>query len=329
MLEAMTQNPCRVPNWRWLRAQDIAQGGPPATMRRDGATSTILIRRAARFYKALQNYDSDERQMKLAWERPDMFWAHYMYDQLHNPMRWSIEARILAGESNQEIARRIGCAEEIIQIYEGLFFNVRDKLNRKDYILHTVLKDAVLRGLQEREKDLLWKLVAYTGGSYMLDAVINPLVTPHWVTNPDDIPAFLQESAINVIKKKATIAALCVPINSQTEIKLIKALSKFVKIESSMDSQGKATDQINQGIGAMLESLTFRGGSRKAAKAQAGPLPEYDRGAVELRHDELTVVAAGYSLPGDKLLKQFKFPEQIAPVSCSAKLIPVDMLQNY
>jgi hypothetical protein len=279
MLEAMAQNPCRLPDWRWLRAQDAAHGGPPATVRWDGPTSTTLIRRATRFYKALQLCDSDERQMKLAEQTPIIFWAQYLYDQPEHPMRWSAEARILAGETDREIASRIGCGEEIIQIYEALFFNVRDKLNRKDYIFNVVLRGAVSRGLHEREKDLLWKLVAYTGGSYMLDAIINPLVNPHWVTNPDDISAFLQDVAINVIKKKAAIAALCVPINSQTEMKLIKALGKFVKIERSADRQGKATDQIIQGIGAMLDSLPFRVGSTKAAKVQAGPLSEYDQGA--------------------------------------------------
>src|ERR1700733_12667214 len=120
MLEFMTQNPWRVPNWRWLRAQDIAQGGLPATARRDGATSTTLIHRAARFYKALQCCDGDEwMPMKLAEQTPALFWAHYLYDQPDHPLRWSIEARILARETDREIARRIGCAEEIIQLYEA------------------------------------------------------------------------------------------------------------------------------------------------------------------------------------------------------------------
>jgi hypothetical protein len=35
-------------------------------------------------------------------------------------------------------------------------------------------------------------------------------------------------------------------------------------------------------------------------------------GAAEFRQDELMCVAAGYSLPGDKLFRQLKFPEQIA-----------------
>jgi hypothetical protein len=42
-------------------------------------------------------------------------------------------------------------------------------------------------------------------------------------------------------------------------------------------------------------------------------LSEYDEAPVEIRQSELMCVAAGYSLPGEKLLKQFKFPEQIAP----------------
>jgi hypothetical protein len=54
MLDFMTQNPWRGPNWRWLRAQHIAHGGPTATVRRDGKASTTLILRATRFYKAWQ-----------------------------------------------------------------------------------------------------------------------------------------------------------------------------------------------------------------------------------------------------------------------------------
>jgi hypothetical protein len=311
MLEFLTQNPWREPNWRWLRSQHIAHGGPTATVRRDGAASTTLILRAARFYKALQGCAEDEQSlMKLAWQMPALFWAHYLYDQPHNPARWAVEAHILAGESDLEIARRIGCGVEIVEIYESLYFNVRDKLNRSDYIFTVVLKDAVLRGLQEREKDLLWKLVAYTCGRRVLDAVMHPLVIPQWIESPDDIPAFFHDVAIGVVKKKAAIAALTIPINDKTEMKLIKAFNIFEKLERSSDSQGNATAQITQGIGATLDILPFRVGSTKAAKAQAGPLSEYDQAAVELRQNELMCVAAGYSLPADKLLKQYKFPEQ-------------------
>jgi hypothetical protein len=314
MLETMAQNPCRVPDWRWRRAQDIVDGhGLPATVRREGATSAVQIGRAARFYKALLHCDSDEQlQMKLAWECPNIFWPHYLYNQPHNPSRWVVEAHLLAGETDQKIASRIGCSEEYIRTYEALFFNVREKLNCTDYISNVVLKDVVVRGLHERDKDLLWKLMAYTYGSQVLDAVINPLGNLHCVDSSDDIWDFFQESAIDVIKKKAAIAAVSVPINSKTEMKLIKVFGKFVELERSNNSQGEATDQIIKGIGAMLNILPFRVGSMEAAKGQAGTL-QYDHGAVELCQDELMCVAAGYSLPADKLLKQLKFPEQIAP----------------
>jgi hypothetical protein len=71
-----------------------------------------------------------------------------------------------------------------------------------------------------------------------------------------------------------------------------------------MASQGKATDQIINGIGAMLDSLPFRLCSTKAAKAQTGTLLENDQGTAEFRQGELMCIAAGYSLPGQKLFKQ-------------------------
>ncbi len=273
MLEFMAQNPCRVPAWRWLRAQHIAHGGPVATVRRDGSTSAVQIGRATRFYKALQNCDGDERQlMKLAEQMPALFWAHYLYDQPDHPVRWEVEARILAGESDLEIARRVGCGVEIIQNYEALFFNVRDKLKRTDYIFTVVLSDAITRDLHGREKDLLWKQVAYTFGSRVLDALINPLVNPQWVASPDDIPDFYQDLAIGVVKKKAAIAALCIPINDKTRTKLIRGFGKFVKLERSTNRQDDVIDQINKGMGAMLDTFAVFGRIKKGRQGPRGEI---------------------------------------------------------
>ncbi len=60
----------------------------------------------------------------------------------------------------------------------------------------------------------------------MLDALINPLVNPQWVASPDDIPDFYQDLTIGVVKKKAAIAALCIPINDKTRTKLIRGFGK-------------------------------------------------------------------------------------------------------
>jgi hypothetical protein len=49
----------------------------------------------------------------------------------------------------------------------------------------------------------------------------------------------------------------------------------------------------------------------EAAKGQAGTLLDYDQAGAELRQVEFLCLAAGYTLPADKLLKQLKFPEQV------------------
>ncbi len=150
-----------------------------------------------------------------------------------------------------------------------------------------MLSDAITRDLHGREKDLLWKQVAYTFGSRVLDALINPLVNPQWVASPDDIPDFYQDLAIGVVKKKAAIAALCIPINDKTRTKLIRGFGKFVN--SSAQPIVRMTSPTRSLRAWVLCSyfLLFLAGSKKVAKAQAGESPDYDRGASNLRRDEL------------------------------------------
>ncbi len=79
-----------------------------------------------------------------------------------------------------------------------------------------------------------------------------------------------------------------------------------------MDSRGKATEQITKGMGAMIDSFAVFGRIHKGRQGpRRGNRLDYDRGASELRRNELVCVAAGYSLLGDKLLKQLKFPEEL------------------
>jgi hypothetical protein len=81
-------------------------------------------------------------------------------------------------ETDREIAFRTGCGEDAITVFEALFFNVREKLIYRDYILNPVLAQSITQGLTDRQHDLLWKLVAYAFGPYALDAMIGRFVNP-------------------------------------------------------------------------------------------------------------------------------------------------------
>jgi len=236
----------------------------------------------------------------------ELFWAHSIWLADKNPTRWGIEARVLAGESDAQIAEKIGTDPGIITAYINVFFDVRDRLNNLDYVQNVIMADAVTRGLQERHYDLLWKLLAYKGGPLVLDAVINRGTDVAKPQSADGVGTFFQDFAISSMKYKAALASLTVQVNTHTQLPLIESFVKYVEIEKNSDNVMKAQSSIVDNIGVMLTSLPFQIGTKLDSEG-AKMLP-FDNGAAELRGDEMLVIAAGGKLENTADIQKLGFP---------------------
>lgn len=308
MLELLHANPWRPPDARWQRAGGILNGDMDATPRRDTGEGCRWIKRAQRFRSSYNDARDPRDKMGVLTKYPDIYWANHLYEQsLTNDraLRWGIEARLLARETDREIAIKAGCREDAIKAYEALFFCVRDRIDNTDYILNSVLGQAVVRGLQAREHDLLWKLFGYLAGPFVLDAMISHFPNPMWAHRPDDVPAFFQDAAINLMKKKAAIASLAVPVEGGTQLHLIEAFVKYVEIERTTDSLGNAQDQIQENLQGILNGLPYQA----VGKATVSKLPMYQQGSVELRTDEMLLTAIGLQTPEIESLQTLSYPE--------------------
>jgi len=217
MIAFLASNPWRLPHWPWLRAMHIVEGGPGTTPRRDGQTR-IWIKRAIEFRTASDECRNDGQRLALAVDFPEIFWAHRLWQDNGQPTKWAIEAYILARASNREIAARNGCSVEIIEAYQQLFFNVREKLNHREYVLHTVIGESLHRGLTEDAYDVLWKLFGYFGGPHVVDALIAPVASPTQPMQPEDVSGFFRDTTLKVLKEKAALAALLVPATEHTQL---------------------------------------------------------------------------------------------------------------
>jgi len=309
MLNAMRDNPRRLPNWRWLRAVQIDSGGRKPSQQLDGATGVVWIKRAVRLKRHFEraNNDSDALYAALLRDRP-LFWAHSLWAEDKQPTRWAIEARILAGESDKEIADKLGTEPDVIEAYASIFFDVREKITNTDYIVNVVMADAVTRGLQERHYDLLWKLLGYRGGQYVLDAAINRCVD---IPRPDStggVSGFFQDLAVHSMKYKAALASLSIPVNSHTQLPLIDSFVKYVEIEKNSDNATKSQATIVENIGAMLATLPFKVGTK--LDSEAIKMLPFDNGAAELRNDEMMIIAAGGSLRHQGAIQELHYPEK-------------------
>ena len=309
MLNAFRTNPLRAPNWRWLRAVQIDSGGRKASRQLDGPDGFVWIRRANRLKRHFEQANNNPDALYGAMSRDEaMFWAHSIWSADKSPTRWAIEARILAGESDQEIAHKLGTDVEVIEAYANTFFDVREKIDNMDYVVNVVMADAVTRGLQERHYDLLWKLLGYRGGRYVLDAAISRGID---IPRPDSsggVSGFFQDFAIHSMKYKAAVASLTVPVNSHTQLPLIDSFVKYVEIEKNSDNATKTQATIVENIGAMLASLPFKVGTKLDSEAMK-MLP-FDNGAAELRNDEMMIIAAGGSLTNSNSVQELHFPEK-------------------
>lgn len=307
MLEVLRDNPRRAPNWKWLRAVQIDSGGMRPTKKLDGSDGFSWIRRAVQLKRRHEMAANRPHAMyTLATVDRPLFWAHAMWADEKAPTRWALEARILAGEDDNAIAKKLGCDPAVINAYEAVFFNVREKLDNVEYIVNVVMRDAVTRGLTERQYDLLWKMFGYQGGTHVLDAMITKFTTIDKPKRPEDVSKFFQESAINSMRHKAAIAALTVPINTHTQLQLIDSYVKYVEIERNSENAEKAQAGIVQNIGAMLATFPFKIGTK--LDSEGDKMVPFDNGAAELRGDELMIVAAGGKLKNQPAIENLKFP---------------------
>ena len=211
---------------------------PPPSPRRDGPPAVKWIKDAIRFQQETANCTTDLERYALSERRPALYWSFHLWRN-ESPMRSTVEALIMAREDDLAVGFRCGMDPKIIEAYQSLFFNVRDRLEHPEVVVKTLCRRATDVGLWEREYDILWKLYAYFYGPEMLQAVSHRFVNPMWVASADTVASAVEADAIGTLKLKAMLAAKTVPVNSQTQMGLIDAFTKFVEVERMSDSTHK------------------------------------------------------------------------------------------
>ena len=306
-LNAIQTNPRRAPHWRWLRAVDIDSGGRRASRKSDGPEGFTWIRRALQLKRHFDKSTArPDALYALIIRDADMFWAHSMWAEEKMPVRWAIEARVLAGETDEQIADKLGTTPDVISAYVNVFFDVREKMTHMDYVLNVILADAVSRGLQERHYDLLWKLLGFHGGPHVLDAAINKFAPISRPESAENVSGFFQDFAISSMKYKSALSTLTVQVNTHTQLPLIESFAKFVEIERTTDNATRAQSSIIENIGAMLTAIPFKVGT-KLDSTGAKMLP-FDNGAAELSNNEMIIIASGGKLDNQAAIEDLRFP---------------------
>jgi hypothetical protein len=151
------------PDWRWQWACAI-QDRSQSRRSSDPAWLPLLLALAERAHPS-GNTLSELPVPAILLQALELY-------QSQGQLVWELEARILAGQTDQEIEEATAVPAAVIAAYEHAFFNVRNRLEAEDYISIVVIERSNFCELDESDLKGLWAHYGYSAGPRMLELVM-------------------------------------------------------------------------------------------------------------------------------------------------------------
>lgn len=298
-------NPFREPAWRNRRAMDLVNHRPrPKRAHRTLDDRDIKTYRS--FLLALKNHGESARP-KLIADFPALYFAHEI---AHAPdSDWSalLEARLLAREPDSLIAERLHTYPETISWYERLFFNVRDRLDSRDYIFKCCLNSRNMSRTGETAAPVgpdmaigancqraAWRFYGYLGGPLVLDMLLTGLKQGPIPITGEEVADWVSDAIAETVKSKTLVATRFFQINKYNVIELINTTQQLIKTQqdAKLERGDGVGSSYNENVKAFFQQKILTAGT----EAEAGRPPllqQFDHSAAEPRASEWLDLAAG------------------------------------
>lgn len=291
----------RTPRWRYDRVQSCLAS--PANYLRKAEDPVVreayrIMRRwptrrgsALEFRRARQQMYQESRALYAACEI-------YQAPQLAR-VRVSIEAYILAKLSDAEIAHHLSTDPQVIDWYEALFFNVRDRLDNKDYICSQVIGPIGHVSLGDLSNETVCRYHAYHGGPVVAMDVLRGFNDANPQPGPGGDPAeyygHLWDHATH--RKGATVSTF-EPMTYdagayQDRLLALRLETKRLQADGALAQAGYV-----ENVQTTMRATSWGSGRAAQAAVKRTPLGEYSGHARELRAGEMLQVITGSAPAG-------------------------------
>jgi hypothetical protein len=125
--------------------------------------------------------------------------------------RAEMEARILAGQSDAEIAVHCDLTQEIVDIYEKLFFSVRHRTSPSDWLFKHTVGPPHFTGFKNHHLRQLWAWFALHGVPEVLEEVIGAYFVELQNTDASGLSIYLRPGSYTHPDLQAMIADCVTP----------------------------------------------------------------------------------------------------------------------
>lgn len=315
MTKAASWNPLLSPDWRAVRATDLADANPVA---RCLSTDDDFIRQ----YRMLQIRKRQvglENALETCFHtNPSLYFADILRSTKQDntsDVPLMVEARLLAGQTTAEIAQKVKTDASVILWYSKLFFDVQDNLDNSDWIQSQVLLPALrvprpqadaspmagawaaakpkAQPLFAKHLDFSLKYFAYNGGPLMCDLGIGGMLRVQSVKTEKELRKFLDSAVADLIRLKAAQSALYMEVTKYDVMDLLTVHSKIVETatrvrEGSLDEgTGEST------VLGMLSEVRITAGRFAAEAVSSDSRRQLELGSVDIDPAELIAIESG------------------------------------
>lgn len=311
----------RSPSWRWDRVVSLVDR--PSVPGRCTRQDDEFIRRGKTFYLQLRGNRSRDRRRLLFREEPGLYYAiDFHRRQIEDPeSALLLQARILTAETDENIAKTIGLTPDTVCWYERMFFNVRDRLIYKDWIVRQVIMPALMRhpAMQSGKDQVVnpshlydgtLKLFAYFGGPHAADIMISGFQSGRKLMEPDKWQTWFDEQWAMTFRKRMASASPVFEVNRYNITELFGVYTRLLEIEKKAASGQTPQNVQEQAANTLLAELPWAFGAEAAKRYADTEIGRQDQEAEELRDDELLTAARGEKVAVEKLGDEFPAPKK-------------------
>jgi len=226
--------------------------------------------------------------------RPGHWYAHALYHSADAETRSLVEARILARESDEQIAARLGTLPEAIAVYEKLFYDVRDRLACRDWVETVLLKPPAGRNYNsgatpaDEQRQRFLKSVGFNGGSLALDVMLSGFPPGPRPSTAAELPSWWQRATTTRLSATALAGLAKLDVDTGNIPQLLKM---SIATMSTAAADAKGDSELEQAVKNLMESIPWELGMRLDDKRP------HLTGPVEPRAEELWRIEAGLPVP--------------------------------
>ncbi|REJ82673.1 MAG: hypothetical protein DWQ34_24210 [Planctomycetota bacterium] len=161
-------NPLCPPDWRWrlagqMTAEDVSH-----------AEEDQAVVLAYRYLGAFKSCRSERDMKSLLRGYPALAQAHAVY-RAGGSTKTALEARVVADEAPKDIAVRSQMSVAGVELFEEVFFDVRQHLNARDWVLCTTIGQIETAADDEQRRERFVKHLAYAGGPVVAELALHCL----------------------------------------------------------------------------------------------------------------------------------------------------------